>query len=72
MKELERTVCNALNSLRPVCEEGECELFGRQVGATLQRLNPHQRALAKLWIQHILLDIEFPRLNEYKGHMTPY
>ena len=67
-------MCNTLKSLQPVREEGECELFGRQVGATLQRLNPRQRAQAKLRIQHVLVDVEFPEPgdNGYTGYMTPY
>ena len=36
------------------------ELFGKQVAAVLCRLTPRQKAIAKLHIQQILTDIEFP------------
>ena len=36
------------------------ELFGKQVAAVLRRLTPRQKAIAKLHIQQILTDIEFP------------
>lgn len=38
-------------------EEGH---FGQQVAATLRRYTPRQRALAKLRIQQVLTDVEFP------------
>ena len=50
MEKLELMMCNTLKSLQPVHEEGECELFGKQVGATLQRLDPRQRAQARMVI----------------------
>ena len=55
-------------------EEGECELFGRQVGATLQQLDPRQRAQARLRSQHVLVYVEFPEPhdNGHAGYMTPY
>ena len=40
-------------------EEGECSLFGKQVAATLQRLPPQKRALAKIEIDKVLFSIEF-------------
>ena len=63
---LELVVCNTLKSLQPVHKEGECELFGRQVRATLQRLNPRQRTQARLLIQHVfLVDVnEVPQPDE--------
>ena len=40
--------------------DGEEELYARQVAATLRRLTKRQQAIAKLRIQGVLLDIEFP------------
>ena len=40
--------------------ETEEALFGRQVAAVLHRLAPRQKAVAKLRIQQILTDAEFP------------
>ena len=59
MENFEPLVCNTLKSLEPVHEESECELFARQVGATLQQFNTRQRSQAKLQIQHVLADVEF-------------
>ena len=38
-------------------EEGH---FGMQVAATLRRLTPRQKAIAKLRIDQVLVDVEFP------------
>lgn len=40
--------------------EDEAELFGRLVASTLRRLSARQQAMAKLKIQQLLIDIEFP------------
>ena len=40
-------------------EEDEDGLFGRQLAATLRRFPSHQKAIAKLRIQQLLMDIEF-------------
>ena len=40
-------------------EEDEDGLFGRQLAATLRRFPSHQKAVAKLRIQQLLMDIEF-------------
>ena len=40
--------------------EGEEELFGRQIAATLRRFTDRQRATAKLLIQQVLTYVEFP------------
>ena len=40
--------------------EDEEELFGRQIAATLRRLSNRQKASAKLSIQKVLIDVEFP------------
>ena len=34
--------------------------YGMEVAQTLNRFNPHQRALAKMKIQQLLFEIEFP------------
>ena len=36
------------------------EFFGRHIGAALRRLSPKQKALAKLQIEQVLVNIEFP------------
>lgn len=41
-------------------QETEEELFGKQVAAVLRRLTARQKAIAKLHIQQILTEIEFP------------
>ena len=41
--------------------EDEEELFGRQIAATLRRLNCRQKAMVKLIFQQVLMDIEFPK-----------
>lgn len=41
----------------------EEELFGRHVGAALRRFTPRQRAIAKLQIEQILVNTEFPEDN---------
>ena len=41
-------------------KEDEDELFGKQIAATLRRLTYRQKAHAKMRIQGVLLDIEFP------------
>lgn len=47
----------------------EDELFGRQIAATLQRLEPRKKAMAKMQIQHLLFSLEF---EDPAGHSTPY
>ena len=39
--------------------ESEDELFGRSVGLHLSKLQPIQRAFAKLKIQEVLFNVEF-------------
>ena len=50
-------------------QDEEDELFGRQVGATLRR---RQKSQAKLRIQQILMDVEFPdeQANEQYGPLS--
>ena len=40
--------------------EDEDELFGKQVAMVMRRLNSKQKATAKLRIQQVFLDVEFP------------
>ena len=53
-------------------QDEEDELFGRQVGATLRRLSNRQKSQAKLRIQQILMDVEFPdeQANEQYGPLS--
>ena len=41
-------------------EEDDDQLFGRQIAITLHRLTTKQKAIAKLRIQQVLIDVEFP------------
>ena len=40
--------------------EDEDELFGKQVAMVMRRLSSKQKATAKLRIQQVFLDVEFP------------
>ena len=40
--------------------EDEDELFGKQVAMVMRRLDSKQKATAKLRIQQVFLDVEFP------------
>ena len=40
--------------------EDEDELFGKQVAMVMRRLSSRQKAMAKLRIQQVFLDVEFP------------
>lgn len=40
--------------------EDEDELFGKQVAMVMRRLTCKQKAMAKLKIQQVFLDVEFP------------
>lgn len=46
-------------------------LYGQMVCATLQRFNPRQRAAAKLRIQQLLNEIEFPPDFPMSNNFTP-
>jgi hypothetical protein len=41
-------------------EDDEDQLFGRQVAITLHRFTSRQKAMAKLRMQQVLIDVEFP------------
>ena len=41
-------------------EVGENESFGRHIGAVLRRFSPRQQAQARLRIEQVLIDVEFP------------
>ena len=45
---------------RSSCIADEEELFGQAIAATLRRFNLCQRAMAKLRIENVLMEIEFP------------
>ena len=50
-------------------EEGH---FGLQIAATLRRLTNRQKALAKLQIHHVLINIEVPDENYYQQKQPYY
>lgn len=62
--EIDGAIIRSLDSLnqrhlsRSVSDEEE--LFGKTVAANLRRLTPRQKAMAKLRIQTVLTEIEFP------------
>ena len=41
-------------------EQDEEELFGKHIAAVLRRFSPRQRAQARLRIEQVLIDVEFP------------
>ena len=43
-----------------VTNDGEEELYGRQVTATPGRFTNHQKAIAKLRIQSVVINVKFP------------
>ena len=45
--------------------------FGRDVGERLYRMTPRQKALAKVRIQQVLLEVEFPSEQYYQQPMPP-
>ena len=47
----------------PTKVEDEEDLFGRQMAITLRRFPARERAKAKLKIQSLLVEIEFPDLT---------
>ena len=49
-----------LEEKRAQPQDTEEDLFGKQVAVVLKRLHPRQKAMAKLHIQQLLTDIEFP------------
>ena len=51
-------------------QEDEEELFGKSVGAALRRMSLQQRAIAKLHIQQVLLNAEFPNNASYMHNNT--
>ena len=55
-------------------EDDEDDLFGRQVSATLHKLSRHQKAIAKLQIQTVLLNVEFPgpAIENPQAYYHPY
>ena len=52
--------------------EDEAELFGRLVASTLRRLSGRQQASAKLKIQQLLMDIEFPDESHFPQDSDAY
>lgn len=50
----------------------EEELFSGSVAAVLRRLQPHQKAVARLRIQQVLIDIEFPEPANNTMHSASF
>ena len=56
----------------------ENDLFGKHVSAVLHRFTPRQQAQARLRIEQVLVDVEFPEETHaynnmhYSANMTPF
>jgi len=48
-----------LNAILTNSDSDELDTFGKSVASTLRCLSPHQKAVAKVRIQQVLLDVEF-------------
>ena len=48
-----------MNAILTTSDLDELDTFGKSVASTLRRLSPHQKAVAKVKIQQVLLDVEF-------------
>lgn len=70
--DIEELVVRNLKHLEEHRGDDEEELFGRTVAATLRRLSQRQRAVAKMRIQTMLLDIEFPEEEYIQPQHTVY
>ena len=53
-------IVNSLKGLNQKQVSDEEELFGKHVAAVLRRLPNREKAMAKLQIQQVLTNIEFP------------
>ena len=63
MDEMDAVIVRNLEELcqrRSSSTTDEDELFGKTVAATLHRFDLRKKAMAKLRIQTVLMDIEFP------------
>lgn len=63
MDEMDAVIVRNLEELcqrRSSSATDEDELFGKTVAATLRRLDLRKKAMAKLRIQGVLMDVEFP------------
>ena len=58
--ELESLLMMKLSNMQDPIIDDEDELFGRQIAAVLRRFTKRQKAVAKLRIHNVLLDVEFP------------
>ena len=62
-KEVDKVDEMIISNLQELSKGRTCdeeEIFGKSVAATIRRFTLRQKAIAKNWIQGILLDIEFP------------
>ena len=63
LKDKENEIDTKLVAALEKKEKSEEELFGLSVGSKLAKMSPQNQALAKIKIQQILFDIEFPTTN---------
>jgi len=61
-QDIDKLLVKNLKALDEPIQEDEEEVFGWQVAIIMRRLTPRQKAQAKLKIQRLLVDIEFPEL----------
>lgn len=60
MEEVDDAILKMLARSQDTSPTDDEEFFGRHISAALRRLGPKQRALAKLQIEQVLVNIEFP------------
>ena len=59
MDEVDEAILKILASSQDIQMDDE-EFYGRHIGAAIHCLSPKQKALAKLQIEQVLVNIEFP------------
>ena len=52
-------------------EEDEDSLFGQSIAASLKKMDPRKKALAKIKLQQVLFDIEFSTPAPYPTQLPP-
>ena len=63
VKEKEKEIDDKIVAALEPKEKSENELFGLSIASKLSSMSPKQSALAKIQIQQLLYDIEFPIVN---------
>ena len=73
--EMEDLIVSSLKNLQERRRERVCldeaGHFGHQIAATLRRFTPRQMALAKLQIEQVLFNVEFPVETSLQSTSTP-